>query len=107
MEEKSRLTIEEIKHCEKCSDICLKVAIIGSIFTGITFLLENIAISVLNNSDLSTLWKLVIGLSSTVFMGLGFASCEFSRNALLAKSDMDELTLNQKYQIYRERHDSK
>ena len=107
MEEKSRLTIEEIKHCEKCSDICLKVSIGSAIFTGITFLLENVAVAVINNVDMSLLLRTVVVLGSTLLMSLGFAACELGRDALKAKAEMDEITEKQKYLIYRERHDSK
>ena len=98
----SRLTIKEIKHLEKCSDISLKVAVIGSIFGGITFLTECVAIGIITATDIGTLWKLVTGVLSTSFMGLGFATCEYSHYILKERAKLNNMLDDEKYKLYYE-----
>ena len=100
--ENNRLTIKEIKHCEKCLDISLKVSICGSVFAGLSFLLECVTLGIINVVDISTLWKTVMFTLSTSFMGLGFVSCEFSHYILKEREKMQKMLDDEKYKIYYE-----
>ena len=96
----NRLTIEEIKHLDKCSDISLKVSLFGSIFAGFSFLVECGTIGLVSISDVSTILKAFAVMLSTTVMGLGFAACEFSHYILKEREKINNMLDDEKYRIY-------
>ena len=83
------LTIEEIRHCERASDICHKVGITGAIMSGLSYLLACVNVGVIELMT-SPFWKAFFGISSIGLIILGCFGIEYSREALITSEDINE-----------------
>lgn len=81
-EEKEHLTITELEHFEKATDICHKIGVGSAILSGITFLAGSLGI-VITVTKAYPLWQKILGyVLSFGSLGCGMALAKFSHYAL-------------------------